>query len=258
YSSFFRPTSDPVNDALQTLSLAVFFFVINATVTWRVIRRRTGVRRSVLVLMSQSSAAALAEIVKKSVERASSGPHETPLTTYGLAAASALLGILIERVTEQWSRRAVYRGREETRLALEQNAGRFGGAKRAEDVFQALVREPTRLLELSVAALFKSDPSGLFQQAGAFGDVGHALVISADTPALAVVAGAPNGAILVKGMFADEFHGGLGFPLSDPPLSALVLFGPHEWGEELDTEERAYLALYVRSAARALERITKN
>jgi hypothetical protein len=260
YSSFFRPAPDGVNDALQTLSLAVFFFVINGTVGWRVIRRQTRVRRSVLFLVSQSSAATVSEIVKKSVEGAAAGPHESALNTYGLLFISLLLGILIERGADQWSKRLIYRGRDKALEALETIANGFVSAKQRIQIEQSLVTDPTRLLELTAAVVLRRDAAGVFQRSQASGDAHVAADIPAGAAIIDAIAAAPNGTPLIA---IPEGHGGnaaflhgLGYPLTGAPLSAVALYGPHEWGEELDSEERAYLAMYVRSAAHAYENAT--
>jgi len=260
YSSFFKPVSDTMNDLLESLSLAMFFFVVNGTVLWDAIRRHGKVKRITLHLLSQSLSATLAELGQHAVQAKEPNPgtHGQSVSVLVLTGISALLGITIEQVTDRATSRLIDGERHRAFRTLDTNAAGLASFTSRDQIVTTMIVAPTNALHLTGAAVCRRAATGEYRTEAS--TAGLAFTIPADTVALETIAASPNGVLLVgpetAGLPNSVFAHGMGFPGTGIPPDIIVLYGPHEWGEELDAEESRYLASFVRSAIHFYHRAT--
>ena len=125
-----------------------------------------------------------------------------------------------------------------------------------DEIERALVEEPVRALRLASAAVFREEESGDFRRSASAGwDAGDLAALPQDHPLLrprfssapyrVEIAAPPDAA----GMPEDLARPVLAAPVANPRRCfAVVLYGGHEAGTDLDHAERELLGRLAKSA----------
>ena len=252
-----------VVNLLQALQIAVPITVAYAIVRHRVFDVRFVLGRAVVYGLLTTLVVALVAAIDFVAGKVLAS---TRLAAIGEAGAAIVIGLSLNPLHKRLERfidTVLFRSRRRAEQRLRRVAAGLPHARSADAITHAIVSEPVEAFALTSAAVFRRDPSGRFVRGEAVGwETDHLRSIDADASVtLQLRAGPrsiavddaswPNGA-LPEGTYRPA----VALPVEIRSVfEAIVLYGPHASGEDLDPEEIAILEALLAAAATAYDHV---
>jgi len=252
-----------VVNLLQALQIAVPITVAYAIVRHRVFDVRFVLGRAVVYGLLTTLVVALVAAIDFVAGKVLAS---TRLAAIGEAGAAIVIGLSLNPLHKRLERfidTVLFRSRRRAEQRLRRVAAGLPHARSADAVTHAIVAEPVEAFALTSAAVFRRDPSGRFVRGEAVGwgpdhlrsidaDASVTLQLRAGSRSIAVDdASWPDGA-LPDGMYRPA----VALPVEiRSVLEAIVLYGPHASGEDIDPEEIEVLASLLAAAATAYDHV---
>lgn len=252
-----------VVNLLQALQIAVPVTVAYAIVRHRVFDVRFVLGRAVVYGLLTTLVVALVAAIDFVAGKLLAS---TRLAAIGEAGAAIVIGLSLNPLHKRLERfidTVLFRSRHRAEQRLRRVAAGLPHARAADAVTSAIVAEPVEAFALTSAAVFRRDQSGRFVREEAIGwgpddlrsieaDSSVTLQLRAGSRSIAVDDASWPGGAMPEGTYRPAIA--LAVEIRSA-FEAIVLYGPHTSGEDIDPEEVAVLEALMSAAATAYDHI---
>ena len=190
---------------------------------------------------------------------------ETRLAALGDAAIAIAIGLSLNGLhkrAESTVERLFFRERRRSEERLQRVGEGLLRASSREGIANAIVAETVAALRLTSSAIFERDAERFVRTVALGWEHSEKIGLSADTPALLVLGAGPKPLAVRDGSWPSDFlPTGIEAPVYVLPvfrrgeLAAVVFFGPHTGGEQIDPEELTVLSRLLEAAGFAFEHV---